>query len=360
MGFQGPELRFEPLTRAAPGQPSRSLLLGLGCATVAPSHGLRPRTQGTSSPRSHSRSRAPQPLFATPLHESFAMSTLRPRNQACGTAFRAFSFVVWAGRPACGPRPAMAQRRPAGRLPARPQALPDHLDQLAGEHRQAQVARAVRGPAVVDRARSQCAPEGAEDGLQVGPRHAGAPQPLGVPADAAGAQAVDPGMGRPAALQRLPLPGHRRRVAAPVVRLHVDRAVRGGGRMAGLQPSDALPDLLHAPGRALARQTLVQRPQSRLEARAGLPRHRPLLLRPLRGRAAQARLAVPVRLGAGQHTLPAGGADDHRPARIEDAPPLAQPGDVPLRGASSWNGRGGPAAAGPPRLRSTCWSGRAG
>ena len=41
MGFQGPELRFEPLTRAAPGQPSRSLLLGRGCATVAPSHGLR-------------------------------------------------------------------------------------------------------------------------------------------------------------------------------------------------------------------------------------------------------------------------------------------------------------------------------
>ncbi len=65
--------------------------------------------------------------------------------------------------------------------------------------------------------------------------------------------------------------------------------------------------------------------------RAGLPRHRPLLLRPLRGRAAQARLAVPVRLGAGQHTLPAGGADGHRPARVEDAPPLAQPGDVPLR-----------------------------
>ncbi len=92
IGFQGPELRFESLTRAAPGQPSRSLLLGLGCATVAPSHGLRPRTQGTSSPRSHSRSRAPQPLFATPLHESFAMSTLRSRNQACGTALRAFSL----------------------------------------------------------------------------------------------------------------------------------------------------------------------------------------------------------------------------------------------------------------------------
>ena len=39
----------------------------------------------------------------------------------------------------------------------------------------------------------------------------------------------------------------------------------------------------------------MQRPRSRLEARAGLPRHRPLLLRPLRGRAAQARLAVPLR-----------------------------------------------------------------
>ncbi len=92
IGFQGPELRFEPLTRAAPGQPSRALLRGPGCATVAPSHGLRPRTQGTASPRSHSRSRAPQPLFATPLHESFAMSTLRPRNQACGTALRACSL----------------------------------------------------------------------------------------------------------------------------------------------------------------------------------------------------------------------------------------------------------------------------
>ena len=76
----------------------------------------------------------------------------------------------------------------------------------------------------------------------------------------------------------------------------------------------------------------MQRPQSRLEARAGLPRHRPLLLRPLRGRAAQARPTVPVRLGAGQHALPAGGADGHRPALVEDAPPLAQPGDVPLRG----------------------------
>ena len=42
-------------------------------------------------------------------------------------------------------------------------------------------------------------------------------------------------------------------------------------------------------------QALVQRLRSRLEARAGLPRHRPLLLRPLRGRAAQARLAVPLR-----------------------------------------------------------------
>ncbi len=261
------------------------------------------------------------------------MSTLRPRNQACGTALRACSLrrLGWttslrtppgeastpsrswiarcqdsacvalrAGsmRPSAWRKTAVTRRWPARRWRS--------VVQLAGEHRQAQAARAARGPAVVDRAQSQCAPEGAEDGLQVGPRHAGAPQPLGVPADAAGAQAVDPGMGRPAALQRLPLPGHRCRVAAPVVGLHVDRAVRGGGRMAGLQPSDALPDLRHAPGRALARQALVQRPQSRLEARAGLPRHRPLLLRPLRGRAAQARLAVPVRLGAGQHALPAG------------------------------------------------------
>ena len=142
------------------------------------------------------------------------MSTLQPRNQACGTAFRACFLrrLGWttslrtppgeASSPAarrspaartrprvalragstrpsawrktavtrCWPRQAMAQRRPAGRLPTRPQALPDHLDQLAGEHRQAQVARAARGPAVVDRAQSQCAPEGAEDGLQVGPR----------------------------------------------------------------------------------------------------------------------------------------------------------------------------------------------
>ncbi len=29
-------------------------------------------------------------MFATPFHKSFAMSTLRSRNQACGTAFRAF------------------------------------------------------------------------------------------------------------------------------------------------------------------------------------------------------------------------------------------------------------------------------
>ena len=127
-------------------------------------------------------------------------------------------------------RQATAQRRPTGRLPARPQALPDHRDQLAGEHRQAQVARAARGPAVVDRARSQFAPEGAEDGLQVGRRHTGAPQPLGVPADAVGAQAVDAGMGRPAALQRLPFPGHRRRVAALVVGLHVDRMLRACSR----------------------------------------------------------------------------------------------------------------------------------
>ncbi len=197
-------------------------------------------------------------------------------------------------------RQATAQRRPAGRLPARPQALPDHRDQLAGEHRQAQVARAARGPAVVDRARSQCAPEGAEDGLQVGPRHAGAPQPLGVPADAAGTQAVDPGMGCPAALQRLPLPGHRRRVAAPVVGLHVDRAVRGGGRMADLQPSYPLPDLRQAPGRALARRTFVQRLQGRLETLAGALDARPLLLgAPLR-RTVQACRAVSVGLGAGQ------------------------------------------------------------
>ena len=218
------------------------------------------------------------------------MITLRSRNQACGTAFRAFSLrrLGWTtslptppGEASTPSRSWIARCQDSACVTLRACSM---LDQLAGAHRQEQVARAARGPAVVDRARSQCAPEGAEDGLQVGPRHAGAPQPLGVPADAAGAQAVDPGMGRPAALQRLPLPGHRRRVAAPVVRLHVDRAVRGGERMTGLQPSDALPDLLHALGRALARQTLVQRLQSRLEARAGLPRHRPP-----RGRAAQAR-----------------------------------------------------------------------
>ena len=32
------------------------------------------------------------PKFATPFHQSFAMSTLRSSNQACGTAVRAFSF----------------------------------------------------------------------------------------------------------------------------------------------------------------------------------------------------------------------------------------------------------------------------
>ena len=149
------------------------------------------------------------------------MSTLRPRNQACGTALRACSLrrLGWT----------TSLRTPPG------EASTSSRSWIARCQDSARVALAC-GLVVVDRTRSQCALEGAEDSLQVGPRHAGAPQPLGVPADAVGAQAVDPGMGRPAALQRLPLPGHRRRVAAPVVGLHVDRAVRGGGRMAGLQP----------------------------------------------------------------------------------------------------------------------------
>ena len=157
----------------------------------------------------------------------------------------------------------------------------------------------MRGPAVVDRAQSQCAPEGAEDGLQVGPRHAGAPQPPGVPADAVGAQAVDPGMGRPVALQR---PAASR---PPPSRCGPCRRPARRSRSAGLQPSGALPDPLHAPGRALARQALVQRRR----------------VSPFPSVSAQARRA-----------LPAGGADGHRSALVEDAPPLAQPGDVPLRG----------------------------
>ena len=81
------------------------------------------------------------------------MSTLRSRNQACGTALRACSL--------------------------RRLGLDDQL---------------------ADPARR---------GVHV--------QPLGVPADAVGAQAVDPGMGRPAALQRLPVRRALEARAGPVV-----------------------------------------------------------------------------------------------------------------------------------------------
>ncbi len=338
MGFQGPELRFEPLTRAALGQPSRSLLLGLGCATVAPSHGLRPRTQGTSSPRSHSRSRAPQPLFATPLHESFAMSTLRPRNQACGTAFRAFSFVVWVGRPACGPRPTRRPRpaargspaartrpaspcvraarvRPPGGRPRSPAAGPpgDGAASSSGPSPRPPAGAAGppgpagrRAPTGTGGPRCARACGGGSDAVPVRSRGSGG-RPPGRSASRRCATAARRPSRRCWCAGRGPRDGAPRCPPAaaasrpPPSRCGSCRPPARRSRSAGRRTTRAcsrpmrcrtFSTRLVAPWRD---QALVQRPQSRLEARAGLPRHRPLLLRPLRGRAAQARLAVPLR-----------------------------------------------------------------
>ncbi len=59
-------------------------------------------------------------MFATPFHKSFAISTLRSRNQACGTAFGAFFLrrLGWTARLRTPPGEASTPSGPSPRPPA--------------------------------------------------------------------------------------------------------------------------------------------------------------------------------------------------------------------------------------------------
>ena len=78
-----------------------SLRAAIAAAACQSSHADRPRRLSAFLKSSLGASGVPvvagwdvdcQPMFASPFHQSFAMITLRSRNQACGTAFRAFSL----------------------------------------------------------------------------------------------------------------------------------------------------------------------------------------------------------------------------------------------------------------------------
>ncbi len=210
-------------------------------------------------------------MFATPFHKSFAMSTLRPRNQACGTAFRAFSCGVWAGRPACGPHRA---RRPRPAARGSPAARPRPASPCAR-------AACVRPPG--GRPRSPAAdPPGDGAASSSGP----SPRP---PAGAAGPPT---GTGGP-------------------------RCARACGGGSGAVPVRSRGSGGRPPGRSASRRcaTAARRPSRRC-GRAGRGRRDGPPRCPHRD-------ARPLLLGAGQHALPAGGADGRRLARVEDAPPSA-------------------------------------